>query len=91
MDPFDNPRMVKRPTEDSAEPANQTETRAAQESAKQSSESDPLATDANSEPIDDARREKIESLKKAVADGTYTVTAEEVARKLIEHMLEPKK
>ena len=91
MDPFDNPRMVKRPTEDSAEPANQTETRAAQESATQSSGSDPLGTDANSEPFDDARREKIESLKKAVADGTYTVTAEEVARKLIEHMLEPKK
>ena len=41
-------------------------------------------------PIDDARREKIEKLKKAVADGTYNVSAEEVARKLIEHMLEPK-
>jgi anti-sigma28 factor (negative regulator of flagellin synthesis) len=80
MDPFDNPRMVKRPTEDPAEP----------ESAKQPSGSDPLVTDANPEPIDDARREKIESLKKAVADGTYAVSAEEVARKLIEHMLEPK-
>ena len=66
MDPFDNPRIFKRTTEDPAEP-----------------ESDPLVTD-------DARREKIESLKKAVADGTYTVSAEEVARKLIEHMLEPK-
>jgi anti-sigma28 factor (negative regulator of flagellin synthesis) len=90
MDAFDNPRMVKRPTEDSVEPANETETRAAQESAKQSSGSEPPVTDANPEPIDNARREKIESLKKAVADGTYTVSAEEVARKLIEHMLEPK-
>ncbi len=41
-------------------------------------------------PIEDARREKIESLKKAVAEGTYSVRAEEVARKLIDHMLEPK-
>ena len=40
--------------------------------------------------MDEARREKIEILKKAVADGTYTVSAEEVARKLMEHMLEPK-
>ena len=82
MDPLDNPRMVKRPTEDPAEPANETETREAQESGKQPGDSESL--------IDDARREKIESLKKAVADGTYSVSAEEVARKLIEHMLEPK-
>jgi anti-sigma28 factor (negative regulator of flagellin synthesis) len=61
---------------DPAEPANETET------CETRSDSEPL--------IDDARREKIESLKKAVADGTYTVSAEEVARKLIEHMLEPK-
>ena len=47
------------------------------------------ASDSES-PIDAARREKIEQLKKAVADGTYNVSAEEVARKLIEHMLEPK-
>ncbi len=90
MDPFDNPRMVKRPTEDPAEPANETETSEAQKSAKQLSESDAPIADTNAEPIDDARREKIESLKKAVADGTYNVSAEEVARKLIEHMLEPK-
>ena len=82
MDPLDNPRMVKRPTEDPAEPVNETETCEAQESGTQPSDSDPL--------IDDARREKIESLKKAVADGTYNVSAEEVARKLMEHMLEPK-
>jgi hypothetical protein len=80
MDPFDNPRMVKRPTEDPAEP----------ESAKLPSGSELLVPDATPEPIDDPRREKIESLKKAVADGTYAVSAEEVARKLIEHMLEPK-
>ena len=46
--------------------------------------------DANAQPIDDVRREKIASIKKALADGTYSVSAEEVARKLIEHMLEPK-
>jgi anti-sigma28 factor (negative regulator of flagellin synthesis) len=63
--------------QDPAEPANKTEIREAQESDGES-------------PIDDARREKIEKLKKAVADGTYSVSAEEVARKLIEHMLEPK-
>jgi flagellar biosynthesis anti-sigma factor FlgM len=82
MDPFDNPRLVKRPTEDPAEPGNKTETRQAQESGKQPSDSE--------SPIDEARREKIEKLKKAVADGTYNVSAEEVANKLIEHMLEPK-
>jgi hypothetical protein len=53
-------------------------------------ECDPLVSEASPPPIDDARREKIENLKKAVADGTYAVSAEEVARKLIEHMLEPK-
>ncbi len=75
MDPFDNPRVVKRPAEDPGEPAE------AADSAKQPSESQ--------SPIDEARREKIEKLKKAVADGTYHVSAEEVADKLIEHMLEP--
>jgi flagellar biosynthesis anti-sigma factor FlgM len=82
MDPFDNPRMVKQSNDDPAEPANEIETRMAQESGKQPSDSE--------SPIDDARREKIEKLKKAVADGTYNVSAEEVANKLIEHMLEPK-
>ena len=90
MDPFENPRMVERPTEDPAEPATEIETPEAQQSIKQPSDTEPPVQDANPEPIDDARREKIESLKKAVADGTYNVSAEEVARKLIEHMLEPK-
>jgi anti-sigma28 factor (negative regulator of flagellin synthesis) len=76
MDPFDNPRMGERPVEDPGQP---TEAPAC---TKQPSDSE--------SPIDQARREKIEQLKKAVADGTYNVSAEEVARKLIEHMLEPK-
>ena len=74
MDPFDNPRKGERPNEDPAEPT--------EAPAKQPSESE--------SPIDQARREKIEKLKKAVADGTYNVSAEEVAKKLIEHMLGPK-
>ncbi len=82
MDPLDNPRMVKRPTDDPAEPANETTIPEAQESGKQANDSD--------SPIDDVRLEKVESIKKALADGTYSVSAEEVARKLIEHMLEPK-
>jgi flagellar biosynthesis anti-sigma factor FlgM len=90
MDPLENPRMVKRPNDDPAEPANEIETRMAQESGKQLSESESLVQDANALPMDDARREKIEKLKKAVADGTYNVSAEEVALKLIDHMLEPK-
>ena len=40
--------------------------------------------------IDEERLKKIAKLKQAVADGTYHVSAEEVADKLIEHMLEPK-
>ena len=76
MDPFNNPRLAKRPAEDPGE------TTEAADSAKQPSESESL--------IDEARREKIEKLKKVVADGTYHVSAEEVADKLIEHMLETK-
>ena len=82
MDPFDNPRKGERPNEDPAEPT--------EAPAKQPSESESLVQDANALPIDEARREKIEKLKKAVADGTYNVSAEEVALKLIDHMLEPK-
>jgi anti-sigma28 factor (negative regulator of flagellin synthesis) len=40
--------------------------------------------------IDEERLQKIAKLKKAVEDGTYRISNEEVARKLIEHMLEPK-
>jgi anti-sigma28 factor (negative regulator of flagellin synthesis) len=40
--------------------------------------------------IDEERLKKIARLKKAVEDGTYRISNEEVARKLIEHMLEPK-
>jgi anti-sigma28 factor (negative regulator of flagellin synthesis) len=74
MDPFDNLRMGERPSEDPGEPT--------EAPAKQPSDSE--------SPIDEARREKIEKLRQAVADGTYNVSAEEMARKLIEHMLEPK-
>jgi anti-sigma28 factor (negative regulator of flagellin synthesis) len=42
------------------------------------------------QPIDPKRLQKIEKLKQAVADGTYRVSAEDLARKLIEHMLQPK-
>ena len=40
--------------------------------------------------VDEERRRKIARLKRAVADGTYHVSAEDLADKLIAHMLEPK-
>jgi len=40
--------------------------------------------------IDEERLKKIAKLKQAVADGTYYVSAEQLADKLLEHMLEPK-
>ena len=83
MDPFDNSPTVKRPNDDPAKPADEIETRVDQEIQF-------LVQGADALPIDEARREKIEILKKAVADGTYSVSAEEVARKVMEHMLEPK-
>jgi anti-sigma28 factor (negative regulator of flagellin synthesis) len=36
-----------------------------------------------------ARLNKIEKIKKALADGTYHVSAAEVARKIIDNMREP--
>jgi anti-sigma28 factor (negative regulator of flagellin synthesis) len=36
--------------------------------------------------IDPERREKIEKIKQALADGTYRISNQDVARKLIEHM-----
>jgi flagellar biosynthesis anti-sigma factor FlgM len=39
--------------------------------------------------IDEARMKKIANIKKALADGTYHVSAAEVARKLIDQMREP--
>ena len=46
--------------------------------------------DSDDSAPDPERRKKSNDLKKAVADGTYHVSAEEVARKIIEHMREPK-
>jgi anti-sigma28 factor (negative regulator of flagellin synthesis) len=45
---------------------------------------------ADEKAIDEERLKKIATLKQAVADGTYHVSPEELADKLIEHMLEPK-
>ena len=39
---------------------------------------------------EEARQQKIARIKKAVEDGTYEVSSDDVARKLIEHMLKPK-
>jgi flagellar biosynthesis anti-sigma factor FlgM len=39
--------------------------------------------------MDEARRSKIENIKKALADGTYHVSAADIARKILDHMQEP--
>ncbi len=63
----------------------------AQDSTRQHSERGVKAPDHSADAAPDPERlKKINDLKKAVADGTYHVSAEEVARKIIEHMLQPK-
>jgi anti-sigma28 factor (negative regulator of flagellin synthesis) len=63
----------------------------AEDSARQHSERGLNAPDLSADSAPDAERlKKINDLKKAVADGTYHVSAEEVAQKIIEHMLQPK-
>jgi anti-sigma28 factor (negative regulator of flagellin synthesis) len=39
--------------------------------------------------MDEARTKKLANIKKALADGTYHVSAAEVARKLIDQLREP--
>jgi flagellar biosynthesis anti-sigma factor FlgM len=39
--------------------------------------------------MNEARRNKIENIKRAIADGTYHVSAAEVARKILDNMQEP--
>jgi flagellar biosynthesis anti-sigma factor FlgM len=41
------------------------------------------------QPMDEARSNKIENIRKALADGTYHVSAAEVARKILDNMPEP--
>jgi anti-sigma28 factor (negative regulator of flagellin synthesis) len=63
----------------------------AEHGTQQLSESGVKAQADNADSVADAERlKKINDLKQAVADGTYHVSAEEVARKIIEHMLQPK-
>ena len=50
---------------------------------------DPLL-DIDEHVPDEERRAKIDKLTQAVADGTYHVSAEDLADKLIQHMLGPK-
>jgi flagellar biosynthesis anti-sigma factor FlgM len=38
--------------------------------------------------IDEERLQKIAKIKQAIADGTYHVSAQEVAKKIMEHMRE---
>jgi flagellar biosynthesis anti-sigma factor FlgM len=39
--------------------------------------------------MNEARSNKIDNIKKAIADGTYHVSAAEVARKILDNMQEP--
>jgi anti-sigma28 factor (negative regulator of flagellin synthesis) len=103
MDQRDNPSQGSRRTADPAGPAacsplpsrssndaelakQQSESERPSESLLPGLEGDTLDASA----LDAERLEKISKLKKAIAGGTYNVSAEELARKLIEHMREPK-
>jgi flagellar biosynthesis anti-sigma factor FlgM len=105
MDHSDKPWKVKQSANDpdgassqpSLGPTNEAEQSEPQDSGKQPSEGEALSPDlaathnaGGDEPLDDVRRAKVEKIKKALADGTYVVSAEDLAGKLIEHMLEPK-
>ena len=79
--------------------SNEAERCGAEERAKQQSESErpteSLLSNLEGETLDDSavdaeRLEKINELKKAITAGTYNVSAGELARKLIEHMRDPK-
>lgn len=49
----------------------------------------PTPPDNNSlDAIDEERLQKIAKIKQAIADGTYHVSAQDVAAKIIEHMRE---
>ncbi len=76
MDPFDNPLSGDQRAGDPAEPT--------------ASSQSPVLPVVDDDATDEVRLKKIASLRKAVADGTYKVSDEEVARKIIESMLEPK-
>jgi Anti-sigma-28 factor, FlgM len=54
------------------------------------SQKPPAGDDPLSDPSDEDRRKKVAALKQSVADGTYHVSAEQLADKLIDQMLEPK-
>jgi anti-sigma28 factor (negative regulator of flagellin synthesis) len=97
MDHFDNPWTVKQRAKNPLEPTATSQppsgsTNQADEGLSQARLPDPAPNDnaPDDNAIDHLRLEKIEKIKKAIADGTYRVSAEEVARKVMEHMLEPK-
>jgi flagellar biosynthesis anti-sigma factor FlgM len=47
----------------------------------------PTPPDKNSlDAVDEERLQKIAKIKQAIADGTYHVSAQDVAEKIIEHM-----
>jgi flagellar biosynthesis anti-sigma factor FlgM len=49
----------------------------------------PAPPDKNSlDAVDEERLQKIAKIKQAIADGTYHVSAQDVAAKIIEHMRE---